>query len=997
VKSVLRLSFFLTIFFIAIGAPAQAQELLESQGIIDNFSPSERYEIDLQIGDIVTITTEVISGNLDTTLALLDPTGRTIAVNDDRGDGTYNSQITHTAVRRGTFVIVVSRYDSSTSGEYRITVVYGAPAAQPAAQTSTSGGAADTLEATGRIDNRTPAETYTLDLVRGQTVTITTQATSGNLDTTLALYDPNGTEVASNDDITRGNLNSQIIYVAQMDGTYTVEVSRYDNTSSGDYRIEVAISAASGQPVAQTGGVEVETLEAEGSLDDTYQSESYEIDLDRGERITITTQATSGNLDTVLFLYDPNGDQVATNDDIERGNLNSQIVYTALVGGTFTIEVTRYDETSRGDYRITVDIERVTTTSTGQTTPVTDEEQVFSGEGVINNANPRETWELPLEAGSIVVIDVFKTAGNLDTTVTLLAPNGQSVAFNDDRGDGTFNSRITYEVPTSGTYTIVVERYDSSTSGDYDIVVTIDPNATPDFSFVNVEGNILAQGTGTINRQSDVFRYEVPLTVGQSIYASVEATSGDLDTILSLFAPSGRLVAINDDRGDGTLNSALAYTAETTGTYVFSVSRYDGSPSSGSFAFVVQEVEAQVVQQIEDTSTQPVSLSGPTEIVETEHFRIHYTLAGTDATSRDYVRSFAETLEEMYDLQINRIGWAAPPAGSDGLYSVFITDVIGTESGALAYARPISFIGDNPNSPLVERNSAEGILVVDNDYIFPGQSASPQTLLRASTTHEFNHLVQFGYDADEPLFWIFEATAVWTETVTVGDEQDATGYIGRNHEYPELCFATEEFDGVLAYGDWTLLEVLADRYGEGIVIRLWENAIAYDGLEIITRTLQEAGTTLPEMVALWRARNLVMDYDLGALFPRPVWLENTINSFGEWSFQGDGIQELGANYYSLSVSGAVSLALNGPNTLDVWVVGIQGERADAFQLGRGGTVDLSGYGSSYAMVVSNEVPRNLNNCRYQDYSLSVARAGGATLSAPTATLGARFYQPLRPR
>ncbi len=880
-KSALRILFVFAVLLFAIGAPALAQEPLQAEGVINDSTPSESFDLQLQIGDIVTITTEVTSGNLDTTLALAEPGGRVIATNDDRGDGTYNSQIIYVAERNGTYTITVSRYDGTTRGEYDLTVEFGLDAAAP---------------------------------------------------------------------------------------------------------------------VTFIGGDE-ETLEGEGTLDDIIQSESYEIDLDRGHTVTITTEATSGNLDTVLFLFDPDGNEVATNDDIVRGNLNSQIVYTTTTGGTYTIEVTRYDDTSRGDYTILVEVgggETTTTTGAdGTTTTVAAEQEVFSGTGTISDSIESENWEIQFEAGSVVVIDVSKTSGNLDPTVTLRAPNGREVAFNDDRGDGTLNSAITYEVESSGTYTIIVERYDDSTAGDYEIVVSVDPDATPDFSFVDVEGNVLGQGTGTIQQQSDEFEFVVNLTQGQNVYASVEATSGDLDTILSLFDPQGSLVAINDDRGDGTLNSALAHTAEMSGTYTFTVSRYDGSETTGSFVFIAQQVEQQVVDDIQDTSNQAISLSGPSEIIETDHFRIYYTLAGSDATTPEYVRAFAETLEEMYEAQINRIGWAAPPAGDDGLYEAYLADVIGTEAGALAYARPIDVVGDNPNTDRIEQRAADAILVVDNDYVFPGQDVSAQTLMRASTTHEFNHIIQFGYDFDEPLFWIFEATAVWTETVTVGDEQDATGYIERNHEYPELCFATEDFDGSLAYGDWTLLEVLADRYGEGIVLRIWENAIEYEGLDIITETLDEVGTTLPEMIAIWRAQNLLMDYDLGALFPRPVWLENTIDGFGDWSAQGNGIQEMGANYFALDLNNTIDIALNGSNTLGLWVIGIEGDQAEAFALGQSGTVDLQPYSSAYAMVVSSEQPRDLGSCSFLDYSISVSGGNGAAQATPTETFSAVYYQRLR--
>jgi subtilisin-like proprotein convertase family protein len=859
--------------------------------------------------------------------------------------------------------------------------------------------AQEDLEGEGEIGDSNETVEFDLALAQGQTVTITTDVTSGDLDTTLELIDPDGDTVADNDDMGDGSYNSQVVYTADRAGTYTIVVGRYDDSTRGEFRVLIEFgdtSASGGNGVGDSSGNsgisdERDTLQGEGSLDDVVNSEFYELDLDRGDTVTITTEATSGDLDTIIILRDPNGDTVAENDDIANGNLNSQVIYTASEGGTYEIEVTRYDETSEGDYIITVEFssEGGGGGVDGQVS-VDDEQQIFAAEGTIDDGSESESWEIDLQAGTIVVINANKTSGNLDTYLTLIDPNGDIVAENDDRGDGTYNSEITYEVADSGTHVIVVERYDSSTDGDYELIVTTDPNATPDFSFVDVEGDVLAQFEDSIDSDGEV-SFDVDLSAGQSIYASSEATSGDLDTVLTLISPSGETLAINDDRGDGTLNSALAYTVEETGTYTLEVTRYEGGDSEGDFVLVVQLVDASVAVDIADISDQAVSLSGPTEIIETDHFRIFYTQVGSDGATEDYARAFAETLEEMYDLQINRIGWYAPPAGDDGLYDAYLADVIGTELGALAYARPVDFVGDNPNSPIREARSAEGILVVDNDYYIEGADINPQALMRASTTHEFNHLVQFGYDADEDLFWLFEATAVWTETITVGDEQDATGYIDQNNEYPELCFATEEFDGSLAYGDWTLLETIADRHGEAAVLRMWENAIDFEGLDVMERTLEEYGDTLSDAVAYWRVANLAMDYELGALIPRPVWIEDTIDDFGDWTFRGDGIQELGANYFTIDLNGSITLQLNGSNDLQLWFVGIRGDDGEAYLLGDGGTVDLGGYDSAFAMVVNSDVPQNLGGCDFVDYEIEVSEGGGA--AAPiTVTLNAQHFQ-----
>lgn len=846
--------------------------------------------------------------------------------------------------------------------------------------------AQEPLQAEGELNNQTPTEEFDLDLRAGQTVTITTEVIAGNLDTVLVLYDPSGRLASENDDRGDGTYNSQITYTAQTSGTFTIEVRRYDESTRGRYQILVEFGDAAAPETVSSS--ESETLEGEGRLDDVVQSESYELELAASQTVTITTLATSGDLDTMLVLFAPDGDEVASNDDRGDGTLNSQIVYEVTEGGIYVIEVTRYDSSSEGDYTITVEF-------AGGTTPVSSE-AVLTDSGTIDDRNETESWDVNLESGTIVVITAEEMAGNLDPTLELYDPSGDLVASNDDRGDGTLNSEIVFTVVQSGIHTIVVSRYDGSTEGDYAIAVNLDPNATPDFSFVDVDGEIIAQFDGQISGDETSQKYDIELTAGLTVYASAQATSGDLDTILSLVNPNGRVVAVNDDRGDGTYNSAIAYTVEESGTYTLLVERYEGSATTGAFVLIVQSVDEEVVQQIGGSSNEVISLSGPVEILETENFRIHYTLAGSDATTEEYAREFARTLQDMYDVQINQMGWAAPPTGADGWYDAYLADVIGsTEFSALGYARPLSMIGDNPNTAAVETNAMDSVLVVDNDYYIEDADVSPQTLMRATTSHEFNHMIQFGYDADETLFWLFEATAVWIETVTVGDDQDATGYIEQNHQYPELCFATGEQDGSLAYGDWTFMESLADRYGESIVRRLWENAVEYSGLEVIEATLSEVNETFANAVVTWRVQNLAMDYDLGELFPRTVWLENTIENQGTWTFTGAGIQEFGANYFEVDLKSAMTVELDGTDDLELWFIGVDGDTLEAFQLGDEGVVDPTAYRNSYLMVFHRITPSDLDDCSYLDYGIRVDEAAQAPAGSPTLTFSAVNFRPLR--
>jgi hypothetical protein len=734
---------------------------------------------------------------------------------------------------------------------------------------------------------------------------------------------------------------------------------------------------------------DADTIVFEGELNDRNPSETYTVQLEAGQLVTLTTNA-QGQLDTLLTLFDPRGDQVAENDDYGDG-FNSQIVYAAAETGAYTVEVSRFGASGSGGFTLTVEsgVNAVAGLSADATI-------LLNTLSTLDARHEEIKFPLELSAGDILVALTIATTPDLDTTLALLDEGGAEIAQNDDRGDGSLNSEIIYEIPSTGRYVIVLSRFSADVDGDAVVIVATDPNAEAPFNFTAVEGEILAEYSGSLDPSSSPVAYTVTLAAGESLYAYTQVTSGDLDTVLKLFGPEGTILTLNDDRGDDTYNSAFAYTAPVGGRYSVEVSRYEGSDSSGDYTLYLLRVDEAVAATITAIAERAVELSGPEQILETENFRIHYTIGGGDVVTDDYLAAFAETLETIYDIQINQMGWAPPPRNDDGLYDAYLTDVIGSGDGSLGFTRPTRFVGDNPNTPVVEQTASRSVLVVDNDFADMGDDANPLSLMRATTTHEFNHMIQFGYETSEPLDWLYESTASWIETATVGDEQDATGYVADSYTYPELCFATTEQEGDLAYGDWTLHESLARVHGERFIPRIWEMAAEHDGMEVMERALAEVGDTLPNALIRWRVQNFALDYDLAPLFGATVWLEETIDRPGKWTFTGAGIQESGANYFEFDLQGVYGLVLDGPAQLELWALGVRDGEVQAYRIGREGTFDSSGFEYVGLMVYNTDIPQDTSACSYVDYEIAVQRGrpGQTDTADAVFTFSAAEFRPL---
>lgn len=487
---------------------------------------------------------------------------------------------------------------------------------------------------------------------------------------------------------------------------------------------------------------------------------------------------------------------------------------------------------------------------------------------------------------------------------------------------------------------------------------------------------------GLLDNSTPEMIYPIEMEPGQALLVVSEALSGDLDTVVSLYDSNGRLVLQNDDRSDETLDSAIGYLSEDGGFYKIVIARYPDSNSSGRYRLRVNIGDESILDELAELTR--VQLSGPTLIYESPHFRIHYTLEGQDAAlSREFAAAVADTAEEAWEAEVVQMGWPAPPndgiLGGDGRFDIYLKDLLGAGEEALGFAIPDFVIGDNPTTPEIEVGAAAGYLVVEND--FEGEAtgtASPLSLMRATVVHELNHSLQFGLDATDSHNWIYEATATWMETAVAGKDQDATGYVADAFAYPELCFGTvnDPNKGAVQYGEWPFLQLLADDLGLEAVRGYWENVALYDGWESLEQTLAASGQTVPEFVARYRIKNLARDYSLAPLFDATVWLEETITGIGRWTFTGEGIQELGANYFRFNPRSGRYYAgiINDNGLLELWAIGVTADTLDAIPLGRGGVVDTTPYSSVYLMVFNPAYDDDMTDCVYQSYEIDVEQS-----------------------
>lgn len=725
--------------------------------------------------------------------------------------------------------------------------------------------------------------------------------------------------------------------------------------------VSLMVALSAGCAMAQES--ETETLSGDVTAD--RPQVDFPITLEAGDIVTLTTSSAE-NFDTVLSLTGPNGALIAENDD-HGESLQSQIIHQASQAGQYTATVRGY-----GDSIGAFELEIRDGVDFGLSA---DARTVMEDVVTIDAARPARTFSVDLAAEDILVATTYALSEGLDTTLALMGADGTTIAQNDDMGDGSLNSRLVYQAAEAGQYQVTLSTYSGEGAGDLVMSLAIDPNAEVPFDFTSIEGEEIASYSGTLDGETESMAYPVELAAGQTLYVMADAVEGDLDTVIRLEGPDGFPVALNDDRGDGSPNSAFAHTAAEAGVYSLEISRYQGSDTSGVYALVLMTVEASVVDTLQDLLDNSIRLSGEELTIRTEDFIVHYTIEGEDASSHEYAQSVGEALQEVLDIQVARMGFSEPIRDDEGMYRVYVGDA----GGSLGFARPVQVVFDNPATADVrEMTAARAIFLIENDFAGLGKEASPHSLMRATATHEFNHVIQYAYDSEEPLDWLYEATASWIEVVTVGDDQDATDYVATDYESPGTCWTTTESG--FNYSQWTLLQSLADVYGDDLMVRIWENAVELDGFETVAAALRDEGTTIPDVIQRWRVQNLARDYDLAPLFDTTVALRRTLSETGSWRSKG-GLQQLGANYFNVDLDGRYTVSIESEADMEAIALGHRGGEIHAVPLGRSGVIDTAGWDYLGVMVFNRTMPEEPGECSGAGYTLDIQPASAAMADA----------------
>lgn len=258
-----------------------------------------------------------------------------------------------------------------------------------------------------------------------------------------------------------------------------------------------------------------------------------------------------------------------------------------------------------------------------------------------------------------------------------------------------------------------------------------------------------------------------------------------------------------------------------------------------------------------------------------DHICVHYVKTGVHAVAAadttgvigipDWAERTLTYLEASYTKEVTQLGFRAPRPDGDRGEVAATTVVAGSndakidvylaqlQEGYFGYAQPEEDWGLPGGDENDMTKTAH--MVLDVDMAGLGCATPPIACLQATAAHEFFHVVQFAYDVNEP-GWLMESTATWAEEQVFDTANDNRNYL----PFSSLRKPHEPLDttnGLAEYGNWIFWEFVSSKEGPTFVRALWSRASLsmYTGLNVVTQTLVDHGTTLARTFAEYGAVN----------------------------------------------------------------------------------------------------------------------------------------------
>ena len=302
------------------------------------------------------------------------------------------------------------------------------------------------------------------------------------------------------------------------------------------------------------------------------------------------------------------------------------------------------------------------------------------------------------------------------------------------------------------------------------------------------------------------------------------------------------------------------------------------------------------------------------------HFKIHYNSGEVDT---HYVHRCGEFFERAWSVEVDSLGFLPPVSdgtrGGDSRVDVYIT--------TFPYAIYGMTVPDEDGDGPAPWNDVSAYVEVNSSYDgFPSNDdpeGSAWGAFKVTCAHEFFHVIQMAYDANEQP-WMLEIASVWMEDIVYDYVNDYYNYQSDFFDNPWMSIMT--FDGYHEYASAHWFHYLSQNYSAEIIKAIFNKMIYSDGLVATAEGLDSMGLDLNTEFLGFVSWNYLtgpradsFHYEEGANYP-PVYTEITVTSLPftfspAYSHQPGSY---GSNYivFSDGLAEAVHIELSGDGDAD---------------------------------------------------------------------------------
>lgn len=286
------------------------------------------------------------------------------------------------------------------------------------------------------------------------------------------------------------------------------------------------VTAQNETPTPQP-GVMIQPGSYQGEIDaDSFRSR-YRFQVALGDRVTLRMEGTSGDLDPFLFVFDPDEQLIASNDDADDRSRSAGLSFEAAREGLYTVEATRFDQeqgTTSGEFRLVLTVEMAVPVEMNPLNippafGVEFQEIVYetSYPDGLDFSVEKRYYALGGQQGDLVRVSAQITEGDLQLNLSIL--NSDFVVISLPTSTPANEWAVYATLPSTGWYLIEANRIGGS--GRYDLRAN------------RLAGTIIEPGNtinGAFTPETPTLSYVFQATIGDRVFVDLRLTDASENT-----------------------------------------------------------------------------------------------------------------------------------------------------------------------------------------------------------------------------------------------------------------------------------------------------------------------------------------------------------------------------------------------------------------------------------------------------------------------------------